>query len=163
MLSSVATRLKYFAEMLPIPVVVTNQVTTSSNMLYSFTTAALGTVWSHSVNTRLVFEYYSSKDTSLFQEKNVTPRLLTIAKSSMAPVVTMGYYITGLGICLLTKSDKLEKMEVDEVNNDDKFINLYNNYVLEEIEENYWDQTINAVPLHLGLETDDQYHTLRRT
>ena len=64
-----ASRLKYLAEAFRIPVLVTNQVTTQWGEAAAFgsgggggggseghLTAALGTLWAHAVNTRLVLE-----------------------------------------------------------------------------------------------------------
>ena len=89
--------LKKLAEDFKLPVVVTNQVTmkfnsgprkpeeTSENSSRqeqdSYLTAALGTSWSHCVNTRLVLEQGSST------------RVLTVAKSPLSPVVRMEYQI----------------------------------------------------------------------
>jgi hypothetical protein len=54
-----ASRLKYLAETFSIPVLVTNQVTTrigGGGGGGGHLTAALGTLWAHAVNTRLVLE-----------------------------------------------------------------------------------------------------------
>ena len=57
-----ASRLKYLAEAFRIPILVTNQVTTyigdggSGGGSGGHLTAALGTLWAHAVNTRLVLE-----------------------------------------------------------------------------------------------------------
>jgi RAD51-like protein 1 len=59
-----ASRLKYLAETFHIPVLVTNQVTTHIGGSFGggstggggHLTAALGTLWAHAVNTRLVLE-----------------------------------------------------------------------------------------------------------
>ena len=60
LLSVQASRLKYLAEAFSIPILVTNQVTTyigdSSGGGGGHLTAALGTLWAHAVNTRLVLE-----------------------------------------------------------------------------------------------------------
>jgi len=52
-LTHIAGKLKYYAETLEIPVVVVND---TSKMQDRLATAALGTVWSHCVNTRLILE-----------------------------------------------------------------------------------------------------------
>jgi RAD51-like protein 1 len=60
-----ASRLKYLAEAFSIPILVTNQVTTyigdssagsGGSGGGGHLTAALGTLWAHAVNTRLVLE-----------------------------------------------------------------------------------------------------------
>jgi hypothetical protein len=101
--------LKYLAETFNIPILVTNQVTTKfqSNLPANskhngasaiphqpaaerdsfrdgeaFLTAALGPAWSHCVNTRVVLE------------QTPLTRLLTVAKSPIAPVTQMDFEIT---------------------------------------------------------------------
>jgi RAD51-like protein 1 len=62
LLSVQASRLKYLAEAFSIPILVTNQVTTyigdssGGGGGGGHLTAALGTLWAHAVNTRLVLE-----------------------------------------------------------------------------------------------------------
>lgn len=110
--------LKYLAETFNIPILVTNQVTTKfqSNLPAhskhksasaiphqpaaernsfrdgeAFLTAALGPAWSHCVNTRVVLE------------QTPQTRLLTVAKSPIAPVTQMNFEITvSLRFSLLT-------------------------------------------------------------
>ena len=52
----------------------------------SFVTPALGTLWAHCVNTRLVLESFGQY------------RRMTIAKSPVSPVVSFLYTITSAGI-----------------------------------------------------------------
>lgn len=108
-----AARLKLLAENYNIPVLVTNQVTTTRNAptAFNFTTrthfliflfeitnfrvatagsnvkntiAALGTAWAHCVNTRLIL--HSSQNKSM----------ITIAKSPISAVYSFPYIITGI-------------------------------------------------------------------
>jgi len=103
-LSKEASILKYLAETFNIPVIVTNQVTTrfefqgndrdNNNRHRSYVTPALGTLWAHCVNTRLVFEYFGEG------------RRITIAKSPISPVVSFPYVIAGGGPELITQDGK---------------------------------------------------------
>ena len=106
LLSKEASMLKYLAETFHIPVLVSNQVTTKSEKFgflpekvaaaqvmeeekqfsATYVTPALGTLWAHCVNTRLVMDSMG------------TYRRLTIAKSPMSPVVSMKYHVTGIKI-----------------------------------------------------------------
>lgn len=94
MLGQQASRLKYLAEVFRIPVLVTNQVTThmgdpSSAGGGGHLTAALGTMWAHAVNTRLVLESTAGS------------RFLRIAKSPAAPNAAFAYRVTGAGLEVL--------------------------------------------------------------
>lgn len=104
LLSKEASILKYLAETFNIPVVVVNQVTTTYRnyqtqpfegaiQVSGYTTPALGTLWSHSVNNRLVMEYEGEG------------RKLTIAKSPISPVVSFSYQISSSGVELLSEGD----------------------------------------------------------
>ncbi|XP_063999849.1 DNA repair protein RAD51 homolog 2 isoform X2 [Pogoniulus pusillus] len=111
-----ASVLKYLAEEFSIPVILTNQITTSlSNGLaiqadlvspaddlslsegasgsekkeYGCVTAALGNTWSHSVNTRLVLQYH-----------DLLTRQLLVAKSPVAPFSAFPYTIEKSGLVL---------------------------------------------------------------
>eukprot|EP00802_Teleaulax_amphioxeia_P016185 Tamp_16298.p1 GENE.Tamp_16298~~Tamp_16298.p1 ORF type:complete len:405 (-),score=58.39 Tamp_16298:259-1440(-) len=113
-LTKEAQTLKFLGESNNIPVIVTNQVTTryQSNLPASrhrciphqpaaerdslqdddsFLTAALGPAWSHCVNTRVVLE------------QNPQTRLLTVAKSPIAPVTQINFAITAGGIKLTSE------------------------------------------------------------
>lgn len=140
LLNDEASLLKYYAESFHIPVVVTNQVNSlpsqkieeNDHSLFKirYATAALGTVWSHCVNTRLVLEYYhpnevieEAKDRKLFR--------MIIAKSPVSPVISFPYYIDSNGLNLIKKS-----------NNHQVNINEIDDYYMEIDSSNYWDQMI---------------------
>ncbi|KAL4424690.1 hypothetical protein ABPG77_004497 [Micractinium sp. CCAP 211/92] len=92
MLGQQAGRLKYLAEAFRIPVLVTNQVTThlgEGGSSGGHLTAALGTLWAHAVNTRLVLESAAGN------------RFVRIAKSPAAPNAAFAYRVTGAGLELL--------------------------------------------------------------
>ncbi|KAI3430763.1 hypothetical protein D9Q98_009175 [Chlorella vulgaris] len=97
MLGQQASRLKYLAETFHIPVLVTNQVTTHIGGSFGggstggggHLTAALGTLWAHAVNTRLVLEMVQGT------------RFVRIAKSPAAPIAAFAYVVTGSGLELL--------------------------------------------------------------
>lgn len=113
-----ASLLKYLAEEFSIPVILTNQITTSlSNGLAipadlvspahdlslsevsgasgsgkkesACVTAALGNTWSHSVNTRLILQYH-----------DLLTRQIVIAKSPVAPFSTFFYTVEKSGLVL---------------------------------------------------------------
>ncbi|XP_035685466.1 DNA repair protein RAD51 homolog 2-like isoform X1 [Branchiostoma floridae] len=115
LLAKEAALLKYLAESLNIPVVVTNQITTrfkaswegphydvpsgdvadgngagaSAAVDGGYVTAALGNTWSHSVNTRLIVQYLDDKH-----------REVMVAKSPIAPFSSFVYTIQSSGIVL---------------------------------------------------------------
>ena len=60
----------------------------------SYTTAALGVLWAHSVNTRLVLD---------FTAESPGTRRLTVAKSPTAPVVSFAYCIKDAGPLLVSE------------------------------------------------------------
>ncbi|KAI7845396.1 hypothetical protein COHA_001101 [Chlorella ohadii] len=94
MLGQQASRLKYLAEAFQIPVLVTNQVTTriggdtggGAGAQQGQLQAALGTMWAHAVNTRLV----------LMQTQG--HRFLHVAKSPAAPSTIFAYRVTAAGL-----------------------------------------------------------------
>ncbi|KAL6053597.1 DNA repair protein RAD51 [Balamuthia mandrillaris] len=121
LLSQVASSLKRLAERFSIPVVVTNQVTTRIGGTPNFefvnttsfdvfsgsgpqnVTAALGTLWAHAVNNRLVLEYSNNHHRRfVLQEQNeeerAAVRRLIVAKSPISPVVSFCYRITNVGL-----------------------------------------------------------------
>ena len=61
--------------------VVTNQVMNKYDAVGSYVSPALGMVWAHSVNNRIVLETRGSQ------------RYMTIAKSPVSPVVSFPYVI----------------------------------------------------------------------
>lgn len=88
-----ASRLKFIAESFQIPVLVTNQVTSSSIGL----TAALGPMWAHAVNTRLVVAAEMMEDAeSNYSQQQI--RTITIAKSPAAPMTCVAYRVTTSGV-----------------------------------------------------------------
>jgi len=102
MLGHEASTLKYLAHQFDIPVVLTNQVTThvtgqGSAGDSALVTAALGTAWSHSVNTRLIVQYADARQ-----------RQMLIAKSPVAPRALLNYTVEKQGICM----DGEESLEV---------------------------------------------------
>ncbi|KAM8781576.1 DNA repair protein RAD51 homolog 2 isoform 2-T5 [Rhynchonycteris naso] len=106
-----AASLKYLAEEFSIPVILTNQITThlsgalasqadlvspaddlslsEGSSGSSCVTAALGNTWSHSVTTRLIFQYLGSER-----------RQILIAKSPLAPFTSFAYTIQKEGLVL---------------------------------------------------------------
>ncbi|KAM7108934.1 DNA repair protein RAD51 homolog 2 isoform 1-T1 [Ciconia maguari] len=117
-----ASMLKYLAEEFSIPVILTNQITTSlSNGLAiqadlvspaddlslsegasgsgkresGCVTAALGNTWSHSVNTRLILQYH-----------DLPTRQLLVAKSPVAPFSAFFYTIEKSGLVLQDGKDQ---------------------------------------------------------
>ncbi|KAI6659094.1 DNA repair protein RAD51-like protein 2-like [Oopsacas minuta] len=103
--SRLAATLKYLADTFRIPVIVTNQITHASvpyqDILHDPTlsegqeslqaTAALGLTWSHSVNIRIILQYWR-EDVKTF----------TIAKSPYTANVTYPYTIKREGIVIET-------------------------------------------------------------
>ncbi|XP_061853824.1 DNA repair protein RAD51 homolog 2 [Colius striatus] len=116
-----ASVLKYLAEEFSIPVILTNQITTSlsSGLIQADlvspaddlslsegasgsgtkesggVTAALGNTWSHSVNTRLILQYHDSP-----------LRQLLVAKSPVAPFSAFFYTIEKSGLVLQDGKDQ---------------------------------------------------------
>ncbi|XP_045678757.1 DNA repair protein RAD51 homolog 2 isoform X2 [Phyllostomus hastatus] len=106
-----AASLKYLAEEFSIPVILTNQITTHLSRALasqadlvspaddlslsegtsgpSCVTAALGNTWSHSVNTRLIFQHLGSER-----------RQILVAKSPLAPFTSFVYTIREEGLVL---------------------------------------------------------------
>jgi len=84
-----ASTLKSLAESFNIPVVVTNQITTKIEGSKAWLAPALGTAWSHAVNTRLTM----SADVA-----GEPGRSLCVSKSSFAPSVRVPYMVTRKGL-----------------------------------------------------------------
>eukprot|EP00005_Dracoamoeba_jomungandri_P014526 CAMPEP_0174273518 /NCGR_PEP_ID=MMETSP0439-20130205/54784_1 /TAXON_ID=0 /ORGANISM="Stereomyxa ramosa, Strain Chinc5" /LENGTH=307 /DNA_ID=CAMNT_0015364719 /DNA_START=209 /DNA_END=1129 /DNA_ORIENTATION=+ len=122
-LSTLASRLKTIAEVLNVSVVSTNQVTSgtaSQDIKYSFdatlpspfykmekqhTTAALGTLWSHAVNSRIILDFHPALDYQQPQLDNQQlednyVRVMTIAKCASAPVISFPYFINSAALNL---------------------------------------------------------------
>ena len=89
LVGSAASTLKTLAESFKIPVVVSNQVTTKIEGNQSWLAPALGTAWSHAVNTRLTL----SADVP-----GEPGRSLCVSKSSFAPSVKVPYHVTRKGL-----------------------------------------------------------------
>eukprot|EP01125_Pyxidicula_operculata_P019460 TRINITY_DN706_c0_g1_i4.p1 TRINITY_DN706_c0_g1~~TRINITY_DN706_c0_g1_i4.p1 ORF type:complete len:250 (+),score=30.95 TRINITY_DN706_c0_g1_i4:434-1183(+) len=132
LLSNIASILKEFSENFEIPIIITNQVT--SNDMYQ--TAALGVMWAHSVNNRIVMEYSPSLERE-FNNKSI--RQMTIAKSPVSPVVSFPYFINDAGINLLKLSDD-HNMDCDDDSELDKYVIMLH-------AENYWNQMIKTTNL----------------
>eukprot|EP00884_Botryococcus_braunii_P018602 jgi/Botrbrau1/5425/Bobra.182_1s0027.1 len=93
LLGQQAAALKYVAESFRIPIVVTNQVMGAgfgevAGEAAAKVTAALGLVWAHASNTRLVLEAGRGK------------RYIRIAKSPVAPTMSFAFRITTAGLQL---------------------------------------------------------------
>jgi hypothetical protein len=85
-------------------------ITVADKSLY--VTAALGYVWAHAVNTRIVLEF---KDMGLLldeggmvQAEGLEKRCLTVAKSPLAPVRSYPYAIDASGINLLGDAEEAD-------------------------------------------------------
>ena len=103
-----ASRLKFLAESFSIPVLVTNQVTTnisgsggggggggsntSGGSTNGVLVAALGPMWAHAVNTRLVMAAQQDEHTGQ------QVRLITIAKSPAAAAIRLAYKVSEKGV-----------------------------------------------------------------
>ncbi|XP_065694710.1 DNA repair protein RAD51 homolog 2 isoform X1 [Patagioenas fasciata] len=119
-----ASMLKYLAEEFSIPVILTNQITTSLSNNPAIqadlvspaddlslsegasgggkresgcVTAALGNTWSHSVNTRLILQYH-----------DLPTRQLLVAKSPVAPFSAFFYTIEKSGLVLQGGKDQTD-------------------------------------------------------
>lgn len=112
LLARIASMLKFAAERFHVPVLVSNQVTSAVRHTPvtlphtpsvqhtsgvssggggggTFLTPALGVIWSHSINTRLALDFPPNA-------LKLEHRRLTLAKSSMSPVLTMLYSIESM-------------------------------------------------------------------
>jgi RAD51-like protein 1 len=144
-LSKTAALLKFYSMEFKIPILVVNQVTSSGG---SYVAPALGPLWSHAVNTRLVLEYYKDHPYSLVQPLDL--RRLIIAKSPVSPVVKFPYFIDNKGIHILAATDV----------NDESAREEGVDYVREVEPGNYWSQTIQGKAQgHFGTSVEHQ-HTL---
>lgn len=93
LLGSIASILKWIAEAFRIPVLVTNHAIVGSADSLK---AALGTAWSHCVNTRFVMREHDNQ------------RLLCIEKSPIAPPLSVPYTIGPMGLVPLEKNVSME-------------------------------------------------------
>eukprot|EP01090_Pellita_catalonica_P017054 TRINITY_DN5069_c0_g1_i1.p1 TRINITY_DN5069_c0_g1~~TRINITY_DN5069_c0_g1_i1.p1 ORF type:complete len:389 (-),score=46.46 TRINITY_DN5069_c0_g1_i1:13-1179(-) len=128
LLSKVASILKRLAENCKLSVLLVNQITSKRDPAVRFdfakggatnvfqsptsastTTAALGTLWRHAVNSGLVLEYA--------KQANEGVRLLSIAKSPLAPVTTFGVCIFEGGMRDATDSE----VDLEEFSNTPNF------------------------------------------
>ena len=89
LLGSLASILKWIAETFQIPVLVTNHAHVNSES--ESLRAALGTAWSHCVNTRFVM-----RERSINSDDDC--RVICIEKSPIAPPVSAGYFIGPFGV-----------------------------------------------------------------
>ena len=101
MLIEQAQRLKKLGESFDLPVLVTNQVTTAVRDIDSSVTAALGPLWAHAVNTRLILEFLGDLD--------IGSRRLWVAKSPIASVACLEFDIAQKGIV----ASSLEMLELE--------------------------------------------------
>jgi hypothetical protein len=103
LLAGVASDLKMLASTFSLPVCVVNQVKSSSSkssssssaaLAESSVSAALGIVWAHAVNTRLLLESYAGG-----------ARSITVAKSPSVAVQSFSYTIDASGIVVTDDAD----------------------------------------------------------
>jgi hypothetical protein len=154
LLAGWARELKSHAERFNIPIVVTNQVTSSAGPSLTemgdphnvrAPIAALGTGWYHSVNTRLTLQKCRINDFGItsntihahmkasaptgctFPEENYL-RCLGISKSPISPVVSFPYFISRCGLCLVKRLNLGNAMDVDGSEE----------YIFEYESANYW-------------------------
>ncbi len=102
MLLEQAQTLKQLAERFNLQVLVSNQVTTKLGEAVddAFITAALGPLWAHAVNTRLVLEKIS-------ETSNVGSKRLWAAKSPLCSVAFLSCDVTAKG--LIAASNEMEQ------------------------------------------------------
>lgn len=88
----------------------------SNNDKRSYLTPALGTVWFHSVNTRLGSIFLDSKIHPEVLEFRHEERWLTIAKSPISPVVRIPYQIDNSGMQQIFGQSNSEIVEAEPSN-----------------------------------------------
>lgn len=148
-LANVASQLKRLAEAFQIPVLIVNQVTTQFNEGNGFVTAALGTAWSHSVNTRLVLEPTSGKDDfEIVANDDSSLRRLTIAKSPIAPVVMMAVRVWSGGIQMVQNPKKAQNAAEGEEGQDD---DIFEKYLVAFDPANFWTHGISSSSTHTAI------------
>jgi RAD51-like protein 1 len=113
MLLEQAQLLKRLAERFDLPVIVTNQVTTKVNEVDAAVGAALGPLWAHAVNMRLVLEWLG--------ELAVGSRRLWVAKSPICSVSYVEYDIREAG--LVCSSFEMTDVDTNYWGVDGKIIN----------------------------------------
>jgi RAD51-like protein 1 len=106
MLLKQAQTLKQLGERFNMAVLVSNQVTThiGQEMNEAFITAALGPLWAHAVNTRLVLETIS-------ESTDVGSKRLWAAKSPLCSVAFLSCDVTAKG--LIAASNEMEQSETN--------------------------------------------------
>jgi RAD51-like protein 1 len=105
-LNKQASLLKFIAERFDIPVIVTNQVTTTfrSSSNTSNLLPALGNTWSHCVNTRLLLNatkeirYFNNNNSNVQNSEEVIKHVLKITKSPLSGPIEVQYDINERGI-----------------------------------------------------------------
>ena len=105
-LNKQASLLKFIAERFDIPVIVTNQVTTTfrSSSNNSNLLPALGNTWSHCVNTRLLLNatkeirYFNNNNSNVQNSEEVIKHVLKITKSPLSGPIEVQYDINERGI-----------------------------------------------------------------
>lgn len=130
-----------------------------------YSTPALGTLWSHCVNTRLVLEYSEViLDQSEFDVPLDKLRQLTIAKvygsltqltlqSPVSPVVTLFYYISPSGMNLLKRQQEDTEVAADgEGENWDVYVSEIHPW-------NYWNQAISTKPTDANFKAGEALDT----
>lgn len=130
LLTTWAGTLKSLAEKTHIPIIVTNQVTSSATA-EGAAIAALGTGWYHSVNTRLTLQKFKSSDFGISAnsapalirssapphchiDPGTTLRVMGISKSPISPVVSFPYFISRPGLCLVKRLKLADTMDMDD-------------------------------------------------
>eukprot|EP01104_Vermistella_antarctica_P005070 TRINITY_DN15490_c0_g1_i1.p1 TRINITY_DN15490_c0_g1~~TRINITY_DN15490_c0_g1_i1.p1 ORF type:complete len:445 (-),score=62.94 TRINITY_DN15490_c0_g1_i1:34-1368(-) len=79
----------------------------------SYVTAALGTLWAHAVNTRLVLEYTDMEPS----DGTTSFRSLTVAKSPLSAVTSIHYHVTKSGLEEVDVSEHGVSAETEAVGN----------------------------------------------
>ena len=100
LLGKQASCLKFLAESFKIPILVTNQITTKfEGSEKGSLKAALGPMWAHAVNTRLIMSSYKQG------ENDKEYRAIVVAKSPQSPNLSIAYKITQAGVQWLEDID----------------------------------------------------------
>jgi RAD51-like protein 1 len=157
--NKLASLLKYYASEFNLSVVAINQTIAKGG---GVNIAGLGKVWSHCINTRLVFEFATENE--IYQVGNslqmpVTSQLkkLTIAKSPLSAVVTLFYSISLSGLVILKRKDD----ETSDMIAEEKGLNSTDGVVVEYLKHNFWEDTISANTNDPSMNTSIQHESLR--